>query len=61
MNKEQITSVEFENIDHSDYPDYCDAFISYAELDGVAMTEAQLEKLNEDSDLVYELLMSHIH
>jgi hypothetical protein len=55
-----ITNVEFENIDYSDSPDFCDAYIVSAELDGVPMTEEQLEKLN-DSDLRYELLMEYIH
>ena len=55
-----ITNVEFEDIDYSDYPDFCDAYIVSADLDGVPMTEAQLEALNE-SDLRYDLLMDHIH
>jgi hypothetical protein len=55
-----ITNVEFEGIDYSDYPDFCDAYIVSAELDGVPMTEAQLEALNE-SDLRYELLMDYIY
>ena len=55
-----ITNVEFEGIDYSDYPDFCDAYIISADLDGVPMTEAQLEALNE-SDLRYELLMNYIY
>lgn len=55
-----ITNVEFEDIDYSDYPDFCDAYIVSADLDGVPMNEAQLESLN-DSDLRYELLMDYIN
>lgn len=55
-----ITNVDFEGIDYSDYPDFCDAYIVSAELDGVPMTEEQLEALNE-SDLRYELLMDYIN
>lgn len=55
-----ITNVEFENIDYSDYPDFCDAYIVSAKLNGVPMTEEQLESLN-DSDLRYELLMDYIN
>ena len=55
-----ITNVEFEGIDYSDYHDFCDAYIVSAKLDGVPMTEAQLEALNE-SDLRYELLMDYIY
>lgn len=55
-----ITNIEFEGIDYSDYPDFCDAYIISADLDGVPMTEEQLEALNE-SDLRYELLMDYIY
>lgn len=55
-----ITNVEFEGIDYSDSPDFCDAYIISADLDGVPMTEEQLEALNE-SDLRYELLMDYIY
>ena len=55
-----ITNVEFEDIDYGDYPDFCDAYIVSADLDGVPMTEEQLESLN-DSDLRYELLMDYIN
>lgn len=53
--------VEFEDIDHSDAPDYCDAYITYAEQDGVPLTEEELDELNEDRDYVYELLMDHLY
>lgn len=38
-----------------DYPDFCDAYISYAEFkDGTVLTDAQLEQLNdEEHDMVY--------
>ena len=57
----KITDIEFEDIDHGDYPDYCDAFISSANYEGRDMTEEELEKLNQDSDFVYEELMNYIH
>ena len=57
----KITDVEFEDIDYPDYPDFCDAHIVSAKLDGVAMTSEQIDALNEDHDYVYELLMKHIY
>ena len=60
MDKSKITAIEFEDVDTSDYPDFCDAFISYAELDGVELTEAELIELNEDTDFVYNKLMENI-
>ena len=60
MDKSKITAIEFEDVNTSDYPDFCDAYIGYAELDGVAMTEDELIELNEDSDFVYNKLMQNI-
>ena len=61
MDYKLIDNVEFDNIDYTDYPDFCDAFISSADYNGVEMTEEQLNELNNDVDLVYELLTNYIH
>ena len=50
----KLENVEVENIDMRDYPDFCDAFISYAEIDGRVLNEKELEEVNECSDFVYE-------
>lgn len=55
-----IDNIKFEDIDHSDYPDFCDAFISYAEKDGIPMTEEEIDKLNEDREFVNEKLMEYL-
>jgi len=60
MDYSKIESVEVEGLDYNDYPDFVDAFISYAEYDGGIMTEDQLNELNEDSDFVYECVMEKI-
>jgi len=58
---EKIINAQFEGIDNSDYPDYCDAFCVYAEFeDGTQLTEIELDELN-DSDLRYELLIKNLH
>lgn len=57
MDYKLITEVEIEGKDMSDYPDFCDAYISYACYDGVEMTEEQLEEINEDSSFVYECVI----
>jgi hypothetical protein len=56
----KITNIEFDGIDHRDYPDYCDAYITNADYDGVEMTEEQLQLLNEDSMFVYDTLIEKI-
>lgn len=57
----QIDDVEIEGIDGRDAPDFCDAFISSASYKGRDMTEAQLERLNEDRDFVYEQVQERIY
>jgi hypothetical protein len=56
----EYTNVKFEGIDHKDYPDYCDAYIVYAESNGVPLTDDELEDLN-DSSTKYDLLIKHLH
>ena len=53
-----ISTVEIDGINLSDYPDFVDAYVSYAEWDdGTALTEAELDKLNsEPSDGIYEII-----
>jgi hypothetical protein len=60
MEKSKIDSIVFEDIDHSDYPDFCDAFIASADIEGRSMTEDELDELNEDRDFVHEKLMDHL-
>lgn len=57
----KISNIEFDGIDYSDYPDFCDAYIVSAEYDGEQMTDEQIEELNDDSDFVYESLMNYLH
>ena len=56
-----ISNIQFDGIDHKDYPDYCDAYIVSAEYNGEQMTEEQIEELNDDRDFVYESLMDYLH
>lgn len=56
----KISSVEVDGIDTSDYPDFVDAYISYAEYDGEPMTDEQIEKLNQDGNFVYEAVINHL-
>jgi hypothetical protein len=60
INNKLVTNIEFDGIDHQDYPDYCDAFISKAKYNGDDMTEEQLEIINEDREFVYEKLIEHL-
>ena len=57
----KISDVEVDGIDTRDYPDFCDAFISYAEYDGREMTDEELDTLNEDSDFVYSAVENYLY
>lgn len=61
LDKSKIDNIEFDGIDHSDYPDYCDAYISNAEYEGRELTDDELEWLNEDEQWVYDRLWEYLH
>ncbi len=55
----ELENVEWDDIDHYDYPDYSNAFIYYAELAGRSLTEKELDEVN-DMDLS-ELLTDYLN
>ena len=55
-----VTDFEVAGVMHWDYPDYADAFLDSAKVDGREATEAELDEIQEDSDLVYSILMDDI-
>jgi len=59
MDYKKIDNIEIDGIDTKDYPDFCDAYISSADYDGVPMTDEQLDELNEDGDYVYGHIMNY--
>lgn len=60
MDYSKIRNVSFDGIDHSDYPDYCDAYLTYAEIDGIPLTEDELMEVDQ-SDYKYDLLMNYLN
>ena len=59
LDKSKITDVEC-SIDTSEYPVFCDSYISSAKYKGREMTEQQLEAINEDSTFVYDQIIESI-
>ena len=55
MKFELIDNVKFEGIDWADYPDLSDMYIESADYDGRPMDEDDIELLNRDSQMIYEL------
>lgn len=60
MDNRKIKYYEIEDLDTKDYPDFSDAYISYAEYEDRALTEEELEELNNDSDRRYDLIWNKI-
>ena len=51
MNLNSLTSVELDGVSMADYPDFVDAYISYAEdSNGNALSDEQLEEISDDED-----------
>jgi hypothetical protein len=61
FNIKLIDNVTLGDINHWDYPEYCDAFVDSADYNGKPMTDEELDELNEDAELVYELLWDYLH
>ncbi len=57
-----IDELEFEGIDLSDCPDYVDAFIvsGWHKKENRALTDDELDWVNDQSDFVYERAVQHI-
>jgi len=60
MDYKKIDNIEVDGIDTKDYPDFCDAYISSADYDGVPMTDKQLDEINEDGDFQHECIMNDL-
>lgn len=55
-------NLEFSGIDMSDAPDFCDAYITYAEHEnGEPLNENELDELNYDVDFIYNAVIKHIY
>jgi len=60
MNIELIDNIVFDGINWNDYPDFSDVYIESADYDGMPMDGDQLDELNRDSGLVYELYIKSL-
>lgn len=56
----KLQDIEVDNVDMSDYPDFCDAYISAARIEGRNLTEEELEEINNNSEFVYEKVVESI-
>ena len=60
--KMKLTDYELQDVKSWDYPDFCDAFISYAEDEnGKEMTEEQIEEWTENNEEdFYEMILDFL-
>jgi uncharacterized protein YnzC (UPF0291/DUF896 family) len=56
----KITNIEIDGIDNSDFPDFCDAYISSCYYDGEPATDDMLEVINEDSGWVHQQVFEYL-
>ena len=61
MQTDKIYGLEFEGIDHRDYPDYCDAYISAGKIDDRDLTDEEIDTLNNDGDFKLTKLMDFLN
>jgi hypothetical protein len=63
FNGRRLTAVTVQDIDFKDYPDFCDAFIESAvwEDTGEALTDDELDQVNEDGTLRWDAVHSAIY
>lgn len=51
----QVTDIEVDGVDNSDYPKFCDAFISRCQYMGREATEEELQAINDQCDFIHQL------
>ena len=61
LNGRNVVDVEIDGVDPTDYPDFCDAYFTYAvyEDTGEELTDVELEELNDSypevvNEMAYE-------
>lgn len=57
----RLENIEVEGIDTKDYPDFCDAHVSYAEYKGRELSQDELDWVNEHTDFVYNLVIDRLY
>jgi len=62
MKEVDFKSLQVEGINYSDYPDFCDAYISGGYfVDGEPLDDEAIEKLNQDNDVIYSAVEKYIY
>ena len=57
----KIEIIEIDGINHGDYPDYVDAYISEADYNGKTMSDEMLDEVNDNDQFRYKAVWDYIH
>jgi len=58
----KVEVIEIDGIEHGDYPDYVDAYITEAKYDGKPTTDEMIDEINDNyPDFVYIQVMEQIN
>jgi hypothetical protein len=57
----QISNIQIDGVDHRDYPDYCDAYIMTAKVEGRMATDEELDQMNDDGQFRYDMVMEYVN
>jgi len=55
-----VEDIEVEDIESQDYPDFANAYIFSATINGEEATEEQINELNEDPDFLYGCIVDQV-
>ena len=63
LNGKKVVDIEVDGVNSSDYPDFSDAYFSYACYeDGTPLTDEELEKLaDQNGDILHEKAYDSLH
>lgn len=62
LNLTKLEDIQIEGIDTRDAPDFVDAYISYATIDGRELTDIELDHINDEyTDFVHECVMEELY
>lgn len=63
LNGKNVIDVEVDGFNYWDYPDFCDAYFSYATYeDGTELTDAELDELTEKNGAeLHAMCYDHLH
>jgi hypothetical protein len=60
MDFSKIKELEFDGINHKDYPDYCDAYVIFGLYKGRPLTDEELDIVNDNGEFVHEMLIEQL-